>query len=93
MLVRLAFFPGATRANFDRLAAELAGAPEPAARVLFAAGPVEGGWQVVQVWESREDLEAWNAAHFVPALRRIGPAAFPAPPQVSDVLPELVSRR
>lgn len=93
MLVRLAFFPGATRAHFDRLADELAGAPEPAARVLFAAGPVDGGWQVVQVWETRDDLDAYNAEHFLPALRRIGPAAFPAPPQVTDVVPELVSRR
>ena len=86
-LVRLALFPQGTRVQYDALARRLAAAPVPPERLLFAAGPVEGGWQVVQVWTSREALDAFNAAHLLPALAALGPAGFPLPPQVTDVEP------
>jgi hypothetical protein len=86
-LVRLALFPEGTRAQYDALARELARAPVPPERLVFAAGPVEGGWQVVQVWTSREALDAFNAAHLLPALAATGAAAFPLPPRVTDFEP------
>ena len=85
--VRLAFFPDGTAAHYAALAAALVGAPAPAERLLFAAGPVDGGWQVVQVWESRAALDAFNEAMLVPALRRLGERAFPRPPLVTDLEP------
>jgi hypothetical protein len=39
---------------------------------------------VVQVWSSRQELDAFNAAHLVPALRTVGAAGFPQPPRVTD---------
>jgi len=83
-LVRLAFFPGGRQAHYDALARALAEAPVPPGRLVFAAGPADGGWQVVQVWSSREELDAFNAAHLVPALRTVGAAGFPQPPRVTD---------
>ena len=85
--VRLAFFPDGTSAHYGALAAELVAAPAPAERLLFAAGPVDGGWQVVQVWHSRAALDAYNEAVLVPALRRLGERAFPRPPLVTDLEP------
>lgn len=89
--VRLAFFPGAGREHFDALAGAMAAAPEPAERLLFAAGPVSGGWQVVQLWSSRDALDAFNRRHFVPALAALGSGAFPAPPEVTDFTPVVLA--
>lgn len=85
--VRVAFFPRATQAHFDALGAALRDAPVPSGRLLFAAGPVAGGWQVVQVWSAAAGLDDYNREHFLPALASLGPAAFPAPPVVTDFTP------
>ena len=89
--VRLARFPGAEPRHFDALAEALRGAPVPEGRLLFAAGPVEGGWQVVQVWSSQQELDAFNREHFLPALARLGAGGFPAPPAVTDFATTVVT--
>lgn len=85
--VRLAFFPGGTAAHYDALSRELEQAPPPARRKVFAAGPRDDGWQVVQVWDRYEDLADFNDAWFLPALERISGKAFPNPPAVIDFEP------
>lgn len=81
--VRLAFFPGGTAAHYRALGEAIGENTVPPGRLLFAAGPVTGGWQVVQVWTGREDLDAFNAAVFLPALARVHDG-FPNPPEVTD---------
>ncbi len=82
--VRLAFFPDATAEHFEALAGRMGGDVSPAGRLVFAAGAVAGGWQVVQVWHDRALLEEFNREHFLPALASLGPHAFPAPPRITD---------
>ena len=82
--VRIAFFPEATAEHYAALAAEIGEAPAPAARILFAAGPGDGGWRVVQVWQTAADLESFNQAILLPAMRRLGSRGFPLPPQIVD---------
>jgi hypothetical protein len=81
--VRMAFFPGGTEEHYLALAEEMKFAPHPAGRHLFAAGPVRDGWQVVQLWSRKDQLDAFNAEWFIPALQRTT-LSFPAPPQVVD---------
>ena len=82
---RLAFFPDGTAEQYDALAAEVGDAGlAPEGRLVFAAGQAPGGWQVVQVWTSYDELEAFNAAVFFPALQRLGDAGFPEIPTVVD---------
>lgn len=88
--IRLARFPGAGSEHFDALAAALRHAPVPAARLLFAAGSIDGGWQVVQVWSSRAELEEFNRNHLLPALAALGPSGFPTPPAVTDFSTEVM---
>lgn len=83
--VRIAHFPGATPQHYEALREALADAPIPPKRLLFAAGPSDDGWQVVQVWETRADLDAFNQEWFLPVLRAIGDRGFPEPPVVTDV--------
>lgn len=86
-LVRLAFFPGGTEEQYRRLAAAMGEPRPPADRLVFAAGPVPGGWQVLQVWRTRAALDEFNAAHLFPAMQGLGAAGFPEPPRVVDFDP------
>lgn len=79
--MRLALFPGATREHYEALGAALPEHEPPEHRLVFAAGPVEAGWQVVQVWRSKADLDVFNEAVLLPALSQVG---FPRPPVVTD---------
>jgi hypothetical protein len=82
--VRLARFPGAGEHHFLALAAAMGDVPAPDGRLVFAAGPIEDGWQVVQIWTDRQGLERFNATFFRPALASLGESAFPQPPVVVD---------
>ncbi len=82
--VRLAFFPDGTAEHHRALAAAIGDVQPPPGRLCFVAGPADGGWQVVQVWRSRAELDDFNRAVFLPALHRQGGAGFPSPPTVTD---------
>jgi len=68
--------PGTTRADYDHLVAvlgqTLAASP---GFVTHGAGPVDGGFRVVEVWDSAEEHAAWFDAHVRPAP----PAGAPEP--------------
>ncbi|WP_051750202.1 hypothetical protein [Phycicoccus jejuensis] len=83
--LRLAFFPGATTEHWAAVVEAVGEVPPPPGRRAFAAGPAEGGWQVVQLWDTEAGLERFNAEVFGPALARLGGGGFPAPPVVRDV--------
>lgn len=89
----MARFPGARDHHFRALAAAMGDVPSPEGRLLFAAGPVEDGWQVVQVWTDRDALDRFNAAYFLPALASLGDSAFPHPPVVVDFEPTVFDVR
>lgn len=89
--LRMAFFPLATSGDFDALAG-LMPAEAPAGRLLFAAGPSRGGWQVVQLWESKVLLDAFNHAVLVPALNRLGGSSRVwVPAEIVDLEPAQLS--
>ena len=54
---------------------------------LHIAGPVEQGWRVITVWESREAFERFREEELLPAIREIaGDEAPPAAePEVNPV--------
>jgi heme-degrading monooxygenase HmoA len=37
--------------------------------LFHADGPVEGGWQIVDAWETREDFDRWYESEVKPNLR------------------------
>ena len=78
-------FPGGTAERFDALIAEMGtGHSEQPDRIIFAAGPVPEGWEIIQVWRHREPADKLAAEHLVPAMGRIGSRGFQAPPQTFD---------
>jgi hypothetical protein len=54
-------------------------------RRLLAAGPSDEGWQIIQVWDSREALERFIEEHLRPALERAGDRGYPQPPRITDI--------
>ena len=67
---------GATQNDYEHLAAGLLAALKAAnGFIAHAAGPIEGGYQVSELWESEEAHRAWFEAYVVPFL----PAGAPRP--------------
>lgn len=69
------FLPGVESESFGRLIDELVadGGPIPAEGNMFhISGPIEGGWQVVDIWESREHFDRFREARQAPAMEKAG---------------------
>ena len=63
--------PGGTQAQYDAVLADV-GAHLPAELLVHAAGPHEGGFVLVDVWESPEALDRFMAQRLRPALQAAG---------------------
>jgi hypothetical protein len=50
----------------------LPGRQTPSGAVARLAGPWEGGWRVLSVWESQEAFDAFRRERLEPALRQAG---------------------
>ena len=70
--------PGATQEQYDQVVEALRGQTAEG-RIFHVAGPMEGGWRVVDVWESQEAVDTFFQEQLGPALQEAGIAA--APPQ------------
>ena len=82
---RLALFPGATEQHYRAIDKEINEAvknqPE---RIMHSCGQVDRGWQLVQVWKSKEALDKFVEDHLAPAMKRAGEKGYPAPPEIID---------
>jgi hypothetical protein len=54
-------FAGVTQDQFDAVNKHVDPASDPPAGLLFhASGPIEGGWGVIDFWESRDAFDAFS---------------------------------
>jgi len=61
--------PGATQDDYEQLAAVLLPLLQATdGFIAHAAGPIGGGYQVTELWESEDAHSAWVAAHVLPAM-------------------------
>ena len=72
--------PGGTPEHYAQLFERVAGVPPgtgqlPPGGVLHVAGAVDGGWRIVDVWESREVMERVLREQLLPAAEELGLAA------------------
>jgi heme-degrading monooxygenase HmoA len=68
--------PGTTQEGYDHLAATLVPTLQTSPGfIAHAAGPVEGGYLITELWESEQAHEAWFEHYVRSAL----PADAPAP--------------
>jgi hypothetical protein len=60
---------------------EKAGLDRPAGGIFHVAGPSpDGGWRVIELWESEEDAKRFVKERLAPAFEAVG-APLPPPPQ------------
>ena len=65
--------PEGSQEMYDKVLQHLALDGKPAGGILHVAGPSpNGGWRVVEVWESKEDAQRFVAEQLNPALEAAG---------------------
>jgi hypothetical protein len=75
--------PGGTKEQYDAVMAKLGlGGKMPSGGISHVAGPMEGGWRVIDVWQSQEDFEKFFQAKLHRAILEVGlppfqPKVFP----------------
>lgn len=74
------FFEGGTAEQYEVVigAAHPAGGL-PAGQLYHAAGPTEGGWLVVAVWDSKETFDRFLSETLLPTLSQVS-GGFAGPP-------------
>jgi hypothetical protein len=76
--------PEGSQETYDRVRERL-GLERPAGGIFHVAGPSpNGGWRVVEVWESEEDATRFVAESLLPAFEAVG-APAPPPPELWPV--------
>ena len=74
------FFEGGTEEQYKAvLGAAHPGGSLPAGQTYHAAGPTEGGWLVVAVWDSKDMCDTFVSGTLMPTLTKVD--GFSGPPQ------------
>jgi hypothetical protein len=78
-------FPGGTREQYEAANTQMNVEAEPPDGLIFhSAGPMEGGWSIVDFWESREKFDAFQQGRLTEAIGALGDRGFPGPPTVKE---------
>jgi hypothetical protein len=69
--------PKGSQDDYDRVRERL-GLEKPAGGIFHVAGPSpDGGWRVIEVWESEEDAKRFVKERLLPAFQAVGAAPPP----------------
>jgi hypothetical protein len=78
-------FEGATQGQYDATHGSMNIDSDPPEGLIFhSAGPIEGGWGVIDFWESRDAFDRFVATQLQPALQGLGSQALPGPPDIKE---------
>ncbi len=78
-------FPGGTQQQYEAVHRKMdIDANPPAGMIFHSAGPIEGGWGVIDVWESRDAFDTFVGGRLQPALGELGDEAFQGPPDIKE---------
>ncbi|MDX6556452.1 MAG: hypothetical protein QOD86_2647 [Miltoncostaeaceae bacterium] len=72
--------PEGSQEIYDRVREVLGVDTAPAGGILHVAGPSpNGGWRVIEVWESQEACQRFVTERLLPAFEAVGAPPPPAP--------------
>jgi quinol monooxygenase YgiN len=78
---------GVTRAQYDQVLKDVSPDNRPPTGMPYhVAGPTEGGWRVVEVWESREAAQRFFEETLRQALQKANTVATPTFFQVHNIM-------
>src|SRR6266566_4717285 len=70
--------PGATQEQYDQVVETLRGQTAEG-RIFHVAGPIEGGWRIVDVWESQEAVNKFFQEYDLLSLKTVNSIATVGP--------------
>jgi hypothetical protein len=78
-------FSGGTQESYDAAHGIMNIDSDPPTGMIFhSAGPIDGGWGVIDFWESREAFDNFAAQRLMPGLQGLGDRGFPEPPDIRE---------
>jgi hypothetical protein len=78
-------FAGGTQANYEAAHSvmDIESNP-PEGMIVHSAGAIDGGWGVIDFWESRAAFDSFVSDRLMPNLQGLGDKGFPNPPDVKE---------
>ena len=77
--------PDGSQEVYEKVRAQL-GLDAPAGGIFHLAGPSpNGGWRVLEVWESEEDARRFRDERLMPAFDAAGIPRPPSPPEIWQI--------
>jgi hypothetical protein len=74
----IAEIPGFTQEQYDAVSKELGSQDASSESLKFhAAGPIEGGWQIVEIWNSVDDYREFTQSHLKNAFVKLDVSGIP----------------
>jgi hypothetical protein len=78
-------FAGGTQQQYDAIQSHVAVESDPPEGMIFhSAGPIEGGWGVIDFWESREAFDRFFESRLRQTIEEVGDRGFPGPPDIKE---------
>ena len=78
-------FAGGTQEQYDAVNEHIGAVQDPPEGLIFhAGGPMEGGWNAIDFWESREHFDRFLGERLGPAIQELGDKAPPNPPNIKE---------
>ncbi len=78
-------FNGGTHEQYDALHSRMDIDGDPPQGLIFhCAGPIDDGWGVIDIWESREAFDAFLDGRLGPAAGELGDRSFQSPPDIKQ---------
>jgi hypothetical protein len=78
-------FPGGTQQQYDATHAHLNTESDPPQGLIFhSAGPIEGGWGIIEFWESRDAFDRFVTERLQRTIGELGSQALSGPPDIKE---------
>ncbi|MGO8906167.1 MAG: hypothetical protein ACLQMH_11145 [Solirubrobacteraceae bacterium] len=78
-------FDGGTQEQYEAIHGRMnVDADPPQGMIFHSAGPIEGGWGVLDFWESRAAFDSFAQNQLMPAAQALGDQGFPSPPDIHE---------
>jgi len=78
-------FDGGAQEEYDAVHSHLGIDDDPPEGLIFhMAGPIDEGWGVIDVWESRQHFDNFLANRLGPGIQELGDRAPQAPPDIKE---------
>jgi hypothetical protein len=78
-------FDGGTQEQYEAIHSQMNVDQDPPEGLIFhSAGPIDGGWGVIDFWESREAFDRFLESRLGPTAQELGDRTFTTQPDIKQ---------